>query len=42
MKRDLGMRRGEVMEKVGEDAKEGPGEDMVGAGGSLHRGGGVL
>ena len=37
MNRDLGMRRGEVMEKEGDEAKEGPGEDIVRGGGSLHR-----
>ena len=30
MKRDLGRWRGEVMERVGEEAKAGPGEDIVG------------
>lgn len=29
MKRDLGSWRGEVMERVGEEAKAGPGEDIV-------------
>lgn len=29
MNRDLGMRRGEVIDRVGEEAKPGAGEDML-------------